>query len=143
MKNEPCIIFGLNFEHKLTKHIFRAGSLCQMDTFPLNHLTNRQKKIKSFSTREECRVFLLQELRDRKDFCCKRNLSHLVCGVKNRKPQSAMSFFRCLSPHSSTCPLVPGTHSIPCPSGQQLSPVTRTSLPTYQGHTHSIHCSYQ
>lgn len=48
MKNEPCIIFGLNLEHKSTKHIFRAGSLCQMDTFPLNHLTNRQKKSKAF-----------------------------------------------------------------------------------------------
>lgn len=71
-----------------------------------------KKKIKRFSTREECTIFLLQELQYRKDFCCKRNLSHLVCGVKNRKPQSTMSFFRCLSPHPSTCPLVPGTHSV-------------------------------
>lgn len=125
-----------------------------------------KKKIKRFSTREECTIFLLQELQYRKDFCCKRNLSHLVCGVKNRKPQSTMSFFRCLSPHPSTCPLVPGTHSVhylqsaanTCdkdspahiPRAHPLSSLSLRSaaitcdkdfLPTHQGHTHSVHCS--
>lgn len=82
----------------------------------------------------------VQELQDRKDFCCGINWSHLACGVKDRSFE--MSFFRCLSLHSSTCPLVPGTHSI-----HYLQSVANSCdedfVPTSQEHTHSIHCSHR
>lgn len=107
MKNEPCIIFGLNFEHKSTNHIFRAGSLCHVDFFFSYSSHKHRKTIKSFSRREECTIFLLKFKSCRTG---RPDWSHLACGVKDRSFE--MSFFRCLSPHSSTCPLVPGTHLI-------------------------------